>query len=192
MPSYLREHAQELVHLLSGPRLAEFHKQVEQVIQQLKEAFEKGRIMYVAGNGGSAAEAQHLVEEFVVRYKENRPAYPAVALTADGTILTCAGNDFGYENVFKRQLEALGREGDVFVALSTSGNSPNILAACDEAHARGMTIVAFTGSKGKLKEVADYAITVDSSVNARIQEMHLHAIHLICEAFEPYERKTSA
>src|SRR3990167_8324669 len=113
--------------------LGVFHDQIAQVVKQLQEAFAAGNKVLVAGNGGSAAEAQHLGEERVGRKKEAPPPYPVVALTADGAVLTCIGNDYGYENVFKRQVEALGKEGDIFVGLSTSGTSRNILAAAAKA-----------------------------------------------------------
>lgn len=164
-----------------------FHRQVEQVALQLKEAFAKGKKVLIAGNGGSAAEAQHFSDEMVGRYKGDRPAYPVVALTADGAVLTCIGNDYGYESVFKRQVEALGQEGDVFIGLTTSGTSKNILWAAQAARARGMTVIALTGLKGTFKEMADFAITSPSESNPRVQELHLHAIHLICETFESGE-----
>jgi D-sedoheptulose 7-phosphate isomerase len=182
---FLAEQSDQLLSVLTPAKLKVFHEQVSEVVVQLQEAFDGGYRVYVAGNGGSAAEAQHLSDEMVGRYKEDRPAYPVVALTCDGAVLTCIGNDYGYDKVFSRQLLALGKEGDVFVALSTSGNSPNIVHACATAKDLGMTIIGFTGMSGKLNEVADYAITIDSQHAARIQEMHLHAIHLICTAFEP-------
>lgn len=178
----LKKESEELKEAMKN--LDEFHAQVSAVIKHLKEAFLAGGHVYTAGNGGSAAEAQHLAEEFIGRYKSNRPSYPAVALSADGTALTCIANDFGYEHVFRRQIEALGREGDVFVGLSTSGNSQNILLAAEQAHSNGMTVIALTGQRGKLKDVADYVIVAPANTAARIQELHLHAIHLICEAFE--------
>lgn len=182
---FLAEHSEQLLQAMAPAKLKVFHSQVSEVVTQLREAFDGGYRVYVAGNGGSAAEAQHLSDEMVGRYKENRPAYPVVALTCDGAVLTCIGNDYGYDKVFSRQLEALGKEGDVFVALSTSGNSPNIVTACATARDLGMTIIGFTGMSGKLKDLADYAIAVDSEYAPRVQEMHLHAIHLICTAFEP-------
>lgn len=165
--------------------LGDFHAQVADVARQLREAFAADKKVYVAGNGGSAAEAQHLAEEFTVRYRSNRRAYPVVALTADGAQLTCIGNDFGFEHVFRRQIEALGQEGDVFIGLSTSGNSENVLAAAEAARDRGMTVVALTGKSGKLKDMADFSIQAPTHNPARVQELHLHAIHLLCEAFEP-------
>jgi D-sedoheptulose 7-phosphate isomerase len=120
----------------------------------------------------------------VGRYKGDRPAYPVVALTADGAVITCIGNDYGYDEIFKRQVTALGKEGDIFIGLTTSGTSKNILLAAKQARKQGMTIIAFTGEKGKFKDMADNAIISPSKVTARIQELHLHAIHLICETFE--------
>lgn len=166
--------------------LDEFYNQVLEVARQLREAFDAEKKVLVAGNGGSAAEAHHMSDEFVGRYKEDRPAYPVIALTADGAVMTCIVNDYGYEHVFSRQIEALGNEGDIFVGLSTSGNSANILKAAEVAREKGMTVVALTGKKGKLREMADFSIESPADSTARIQELHLHAIHLLCQAFEPH------
>lgn len=182
MQGVFARHTSELREVLG--KLDGFHKQISAVVQQLREAFVAGRTVYVAGNGGSATQAQHLSDELVGRYRGNRRPYPVVALTADTAVLTCIGNDFGFDEVFKRQIEALGREGDVFVALSTSGNSRNVLSAAEQARAQGMTVIALTGPRGTLKGMADYAIVAPAETGARIQELHLHAIHLICEAFE--------
>lgn len=177
-----QQHSKELAEVAG--RLEEFHKQVEAVALHMKEAFEAEKKVLVAGNGGSAAEAQHLSDEMVGRYRQDRAAYPTIALTADGAVLTCIGNDYGYEDVFKRQVEALGQQGDIFIGLSTSGSSKNIVAAAQEARARGMTVITMTGPSGVLKDVADYAIIAPTDTPARMQELHLHAIHLICECFE--------
>lgn len=166
-------------------KLTVWHEQIAAVVLQLQEAFLAGKKVLTAGNGGSATLAQHLAEELVVRYKADRRPYPAIALTADGSVLTCVGNDYGYDEVFARQIAALGQEGDVFIAYSTSGNSANILRACDVAKEQGMTVVAFTGQQGKLKDVADYAVISPATGTNRIQELDLHAIHLVCEPFEP-------
>lgn len=183
MKSLFEQQSAELRDALDNT--GDFHAQVAEVARQLREAFAADRKVYVAGNGGSAAEAQHLAEEFAVRYRSNRRAYPVLALTADGAQLTCIGNDFGFEHVFRRQIEALGQEGDVFIGLSTSGNSTNILAAAEAARDRGMTVIALTGRRGKLKDMADFSIQAPADNPARMQELHLHAIHLLCEAFEP-------
>ncbi len=186
------QHTKELRDLLGN--LGDFHEQVASASAHLHEAFSKGHTMYVAGNGGSASEAQHLAEECIGRYRTDRKPYPAISLTADSNAITCIANDFGFDEIFSRQLEALGKEGDVFVALSTSGNSENILKAAHAARANGMTIIALTGTSGKLKDLADIAIECPSPtyngkmVTERMQELHLHAIHLICEAFEAEPR----
>lgn len=176
------QHTRQLAADLKNVK--DFHGQVLAVVEQLNEAFNNGHKVLIAGNGGSATLAEHLSDEMVGRYKTNRRPYPVIALTADSAVLTCIGNDFGYEQVFGRQVEALGEEGDIFIGLSTSGNSANILRAADAAREHGLTVIAFTGKKGKLKDLADYAITTPGDTTARIQERDLHAIHLICEAFE--------
>lgn len=189
-----KSHTNELVHVLQHAE--QFHDQVVLATEHLKESFSKGGRMFVAGNGGSASEAQHLAEEFIGRYRTNRVPYPAVSLTADSNAITCIANDFGFDEIYSRQLEALGQEGDVFVALSTSGNSANILKAVDAARAAGMTVIALTGTTGKLKDLADIAIEApapkiseEKYSTERMQELHLHAIHLICEAFEETPRE---
>lgn len=165
--------------------LDQFHRQVSAVVQLILEVVAQRRKILIAGNGGSAAEAQHLSDELVGRYRADRRPYPAVALTADSMVLTCIGNDYGFEHVFSRQVEALGCAGDVFIGLTTSGSSRNILRAAEEARKRGLKIVAFTGLKGPFKDMADIAVVSPSEKAAIVQELHLHAIHLICEALEP-------
>lgn len=143
-----------------------------------------GKIMF-CGNGGSAADSQHLAAELVGRYKMNRPALNSIALTTDTSILTAIGNDFGYDTIFERQVEGLGEKGDVLIGLSTSGNSKNVLLAMDKAKSLGITTVAFTGEKGgKMKEVADIAINVPSDTTNNIQEMHIAVGHIICGHIE--------
>ncbi|MDD5110304.1 MAG: SIS domain-containing protein [Patescibacteria group bacterium] len=164
--------------------LTEFHRQVLAVVELLRRTFAGNHRVFVAGNGGSATQAQHLSDELVGRFRTNRRPYPVIALTADSAVLTCIGNDFGFEKIFSRQLEALGAAGDVFVGLSTSGESPNILEACSVARQQGMKIVALTGPQGKLSGLADLAIIAPTEISTRMQELHLHAIHLLCEAFE--------
>jgi D-sedoheptulose 7-phosphate isomerase len=161
-----------------------WHARIAEVVQRLRTACAAARTVYVAGNGGSATLAQHLADEMVGRYRSDRRPYPVVALTADSAVLTCIANDYGYEQVFARQIEALGRPGDVLVAFSTSGNSANILAACRQAKEQGLMVVGFSGPAGQLKDVADMAVVSPGKSTARIQELDLHAIHLICEAFE--------
>lgn len=143
-----------------------------------------GKIMF-AGNGGSAADAQHWAGELVSRFYYDRPGLAAVALTTDSSILTAIGNDYGYDYTFARQVEALGRKGDVLVAISTSGNSANILRAADAARARGVAVVGFTGKAGgKLAPLADPCFRVPSDETPRIQEGHEFIGHLLCALVE--------
>lgn len=166
----------------------EFFTAVTDAAEVLRAAFARGGKALICGNGGSAAEAQHFSDEMVGRYRANRPSYPVIALTADSAALTCIGNDFGFNEIFARQLEAFGNPGDVLIALSTSGNSPNVLRAVEVAQQRGMTVVALTAPQGELREHADISIESPSNSTARIQEIHLHAIHLLSEFFEPHEK----
>ena len=144
-----------------------------------------GGTLYFAGNGGSAADAQHIATEYVVRYESDRPAMRAVALTTDTSLLTACANDMGFDEVFARQVDALARSGDVLVLHSTSGDSANVVRAAQAAKARGVAVVAFLGkSGGRLKQLADLALVVPSSHSARIQELHLALEHIICELVE--------
>ena len=143
-----------------------------------------GKIMF-CGNGGSAADAQHLATELAVRYKKDRAAIAAVALTTDTSALTAIGNDFGFEHLFARQVEALGRPGDLLVAISTSGNSPNVIAAIEAARARNITVVGLTGETGgKMAGLCDILLNVPSATTARIQEMHITLGQMFCGALE--------
>lgn len=145
-----------------------------------------GKLM-VAGNGGSAADAQHLVAEFVVRLVENRPALRAVALTTDTSIMTAAGNDFNFDCIFARQIEALGQPGDVFLGISTSGNSKNILQAAQQAREMKITTVGFTGNNGgKMASLFDHNVIIPSNVTMNIQECHLALEHIFCLAVERF------
>jgi D-sedoheptulose 7-phosphate isomerase len=164
---------------------AELHAQAGAVVRAIQRVAATGGKILVAGNGGSAAQAQHLSDELVGRYRAHRRPYPAVALSADSTVLTCIGNDYGFEHVFRRQIEALGQPGDVFIGLTTSGSSRNILLAAQEARQRGLTVVAFSGRTGSFRDLADIAVVSPSDKASVVQELHLHAIHLICEALEP-------
>lgn len=144
-----------------------------------------GGTLLFAGNGGSAADAQHLAAEYVVRYRSNRPPLRAVALTTDTSLLTACANDMGFDEVFARQVEALGRPGDILSLHSTSGESPNVIRAGQTAKAHGVSVVAFLGkSGGPLKDLADLVLIVPSHDTARIQEIHLAVEHLICEMVE--------
>ena len=144
-----------------------------------------GNKLLIAGNGGSAADAQHIAAEIVGRYKKDRPAYAALALTTDTSALTAIGNDYGFEHVFARQVEGLGRRGDVLLALTTSGRSPNILAALKTARQQGLITVGFTGAKGAtLAASCDHLLVAPSEDTAVIQQIHMAFAHGICEVIE--------
>ncbi|WP_345483929.1 SIS domain-containing protein [Streptomyces roseoviridis] len=143
-----------------------------------------GRLL-AAGNGGSAAQAQHLTAELVGRYRDERPAYSALALHAETSSVTAIGNDYGFEQVFARQVAAHGRPGDLLVLLSTSGHSPNLLSAAVTARSRGLAVWALTGpGPNPLAEAADDALTIDAPTTATVQEAHLVVVHLLCEFFD--------
>ncbi|MFP4138961.1 MAG: SIS domain-containing protein [Phycisphaerae bacterium] len=166
----------------AASRLAE---PIAQSADVLSGALRGGRRVYVFGNGGSASDAQHIAGELVGRFLLERAALPAVALSTDTSILTAVANDLGYEQVFARQLEALGREGDVAVALSTSGNSPNIVVALQQAKRIGMRTIVLTGrGGGRSAELADILLDVDSDLSPRIQETHAVIYHILCELVE--------
>jgi D-sedoheptulose 7-phosphate isomerase len=144
-----------------------------------------GNKLLIAGNGGSAADAQHIAAEIVGRYKKDRPAYAAIALTTDTSALTAIGNDYGFEHVFSRQIEGLGRRGDVLLALTTSGRSPNILAALKTARQQGLVTIGFTGAKGVgLAASCDHLLVAPSDDTAVIQQIHMAFAHGICEVIE--------
>ncbi len=144
-------------------------------------AMQAGRKLLVAGNGGSAADAQHLVAEFVVRLTANRSALRAIALTTDSSILTAAGNDFGFDQIFARQIEALGQPGDIFLGISTSGHSPNILKALHQARQMDIITIGFSGNDGgQMRDLCDHNIIIPSTVTMNIQECHLTLEHIFC------------
>jgi D-sedoheptulose 7-phosphate isomerase len=162
----------------------------DQIIQSadlISLAFRSGNKLLLCGNGGSAADCQHIAAEFVIRLSHDlaRPALPAIALTTDTSNLTAGSNDIGFENVFARSIEALGNKGDVLLAISTSGNSPNIIKAAGKAKEKEMTLIGFLGGDGgKLKPMTDLAVIIPSSSTQRIQEGHITAAHIICEIVE--------
>jgi D-sedoheptulose 7-phosphate isomerase len=146
------------------------------------DALASGGTLYFCGNGGSAADAQHLAAEYVVRFARARKALPAVALTVDTSVLTAAGNDFGFDEIFARQVAALGRPGDVLILHSTSGRSPNLLRAAEVAKSRGLRTVAFLARDGgPLRAVVDLAVVVPTDVTAHAQEIHLALGHAVCD-----------
>jgi D-sedoheptulose 7-phosphate isomerase len=165
---------------------------VTQVALRIVESLNSGGKVIFFGNGGSAADSQHLAAEFTGRYLKERRALPALALSVNSSSLTAIGNDYGFDLVFARQLEALGRPGDVAVGLSTSGNSPNVIRALEAAKLKSIYTVSLTGkSGGKLKNIADCTICMPSEETPRIQEGHILTGHLICEIVEEnlFEKK---
>lgn len=151
----------------------------------ITKALSKGQKVILFGNGGSAADSQHIAAEFIGRFKKERPSWPAIALTTDTSALTAIGNDYGFENVFSRQLEGLGREGDVAIGISTSGNSPNVVKAVELAREKKIHTIVLTGEGGgKLGSLAEIKIMVPSKDTARIQEAHICVAHCICEMVE--------
>ena len=158
---------------------------IEKIAQVMIEALRGGGKILLCGNGGSAADSQHFAAEMVGRFKINRPAIPAVALSTDTSVLTCVANDFSFEEIFSRQVEALAAPGDVCVGISTSGSSPNVLAAIKVAKEKGLKTVGFTKTGGeKLMEMCDVTLLVPADTTDRIQEYHELAIHIICGLIE--------
>lgn len=157
------------------------------VIKLISHCFEAGNKLFFFGNGGSAADAQHLAAEFVNRYIMDRPPLPAIALTTDTSILTSISNDFSFSEVFAKQLKALGKEGDVAIGISTSGTSPNIIKAFEVAKEMGMKTIALTGNDGgSLVKIAEVSLIVPSASTPRIQEVHILIGHILCELVEHY------
>ena len=170
--------------------LATSASRATEVADLLVQRFRRGGRLFLVGNGGSAAEAQHIATEFIVRFKREREPLPTVALTADPAVITALGNDFDFETIFSRQVRALARPDDVLVALSTSGASANVMEAVRAATEMGATTVAFTGNRGgELTRLADVVVEVPSADTQRIQEAHLVLWHIICDlvdtAFAP-------
>jgi D-sedoheptulose 7-phosphate isomerase len=159
--------------------------QLERAAAMVRETVLAGGTLFFCGNGGSAADAQHMATEYVIRYLRNRRALPAIALTTDTSLLTAAGNDFGFETVFARQVEALAKPGDLLIIHSTSGKSPNVLRAAEAARAKGVAVLAFSARDGgPLRELADHNVIVPTERTDRAQEIHLCVEHMICDLVE--------
>lgn len=168
---FAREHADRIVH----------------VAGLIAAAFRDGYKVLLFGNGGSATDAAHIAAEFVGRYKRERVPLPAIALATDIAAITCIANDYGYEELFARQVRAHGRKGDIAIGISTSGNSPNVLRGIDAARECGLTTVAWTGGTGgKLAGLVDYPFIVPSTLTSRIQESHITLGHVLCELIEDH------
>ena len=157
---------------------------ISEIADSCAKALKRGNRILLAGNGGSAADAQHIAAEFVSRFMFDRPGLPAIALTTDSSTLTAIANDYGYEKVFERQLEANGKQGDVFIGISTSGNSANVICALKRCKDLGIASVGLAGANGRIGEISDYLIAVPSTETPRIQEAHILIGHIICGLIE--------
>lgn len=181
---HLKAHKDALVEL------SESTGTVEQVGKKIISTFERGNKLLIAGNGGSASDAQHFAAEIVGRFKAERTALPALALTTDTSILTAVGNDYGYENIFSRQVMALGDEGDLFIGISTSGRSANILDAFKACKQKRVSTICFTGNGNKeIDSLVDKTLRIKSNDTAIIQEMHITLIHMLCGLIDTWVLK---
>ncbi len=179
--SIITEHQSVIQHLYKQSTL------IEATGLLIIETFQKGNKILLCGNGGSASDCQHLATEFMVRYVNQRRPLPAIALTTDTSILTAHTNDFGFKQVFSRQIESLGNKGDCLIAISTSGNSENIIEAVKMAQNKNINIIILTGKTGgKLANIQPYTITVESDITARIQEAHILIGHWWCQLTDEY------
>lgn len=155
------------------------------IVNVITYSLKNGGKILIAGNGGSASDSQHIAGELIGRFMKERKAIPAIALTADTAVLTCMGNDYGYDSIFARQVEGLGNKGDIFLGISTSGNSKNVIEAANKAKEMGLITIGLLGKDGgKLKDICDYNITFSYGETARVQEHHIMTYHLLCEFIE--------
>ena len=167
--------------ILGSPEILE---SINRVCEVCVEAYKKGNKILIAGNGGSAGDSQHIAAELVARFEKNRKGLPAIALTTDTSMLTAIGNDYGFERLFARQVEAQSKPGDIFIGISTSGNSKNIVEAINVAKEEGVITVGLCGEGGQIPNMVDYNISVPSNCTARIQESHIVIGHIICGVIE--------
>ena len=174
-----------LAGLSKAVESADLRATTHAIAKAIADALRAGNKLLLVGNGGSAADAQHIAAEIVGRYKQERAGWAAIALTTDTSALTAIGNDYGFEQIFARQVEGLGRRGDVLVALTTSGRSPNILEALGKARETGITTIGFTGQKGEsLRASCDHLLVAPSDDTPVIQQVHMMALHAICDEVE--------
>lgn len=185
MNKIIKERFEDHLQVLQAVMNSGLLEQIDVIAEEIKAALARGNKVLFCGNGGSAADSQHLAAEFVGRFQKERQGLPAIALTVDTSILTAVGNDYGYDKVFVRQVDALGRQGDVIVGISTSGNSPNVVQAIELAKSRGMYCVGMTAAGGgKMANLCDQCLVVPAKVTARAQEMHILMGHILCELVE--------
>lgn len=185
MMEWMLAEIQEKEEVLQKIRTTGYLDLVNEAGMRLAQIIKQGNKVLLAGNGGSAADAQHFAGEIVGRFLMERNAIPALSLCVDPSVMTCIGNDYGYEEVFARQVQGLGKEGEAFIGISTSGNSENIIRAITEARKKNMFVVGFLGKDGgKIKDLCDVALVVPSNSTPRIQEIHTFTVHLLCEMIE--------
>ncbi len=191
MPTFARNAEECIVARLAQTQSALTHLssmqgELRAVIDTVRRALSDGKMILTCGNGGSAAEALHLSEELIGRYRSSRPPLKSLCLCADTTALTCIANDFGFNEVFARQVDALASAGDQLIVLSTSGNSPNVLRALESARRLGAGTIGLLGSDGgKARALCDHALIVGGADSAAVQEMHQVIVHILCESLEP-------
>ena len=182
MNKIIRARFEDHMEVAQAIMASDILEQIERIALVVKEALAKGNKVLFCGNGGSAADSQHLAAEFVGRFQKERAGLPAIALTVDTSILTAVGNDYGFDKVFVRQVEALANKGDVIVGISTSGNSPNVVEALELAKAKGVYCVGMTAAGGgKMAALCHECIAVPAKITARAQEMHILIGHILCE-----------
>ena len=185
MQEIIKQNIQEQIQLLEKILETDYSEKVQEAAECILKTIRTGHKILIAGNGGSAADAQHMAAELVVRFEKERKGLPAMALTTDSSILSAGGNDYGFDAVYERQIQALGFEDDIFIAISTSGNSENIIRAICMAKNRNMKIIGMTGKDGgKMKAICDILLWVPHDRTARIQETHEHTIHTLCQLIE--------
>jgi D-sedoheptulose 7-phosphate isomerase len=180
---HFRRSCETLSRAADDPNL---RARIHEIAEVITAAFRSGHKLLIAGNGGSAADAQHIAGEFLSRLNFDRNPLPAIALTTDSSVLTAIGNDYGFDRTFERQVRGLGNPGDVFVAISTSGRSPNVIAALNAARQGGLTTIGFTGSgsKGSMRQICDHCLTAPAEDTPLIQQIHIVAAHAICGLVE--------
>ncbi|MEK6712751.1 MAG: D-sedoheptulose 7-phosphate isomerase [Nitrospirota bacterium] len=165
--------------------ISQYASLIREVSELIISSFRNGNKLLLMGNGGSSSDASHIAGEFVNRFQKDRPPLPAIALNTDMAVITSIGNDYGFNLIFSRQVETLAKEGDIVIAISTSGNSPNVIAAVETARKMGITTIGLTGGNGgKLAPLVDYAFVVPSKATPRIQEVHITLGHVICQVVE--------
>ena len=158
---------------------------IEDAVSACITALMAGNKIILAGNGGSAADAQHIAAELVGRFETERPGLPAITLTTNSSTVTAVANDYNYDNIFRRQVQALGQRGDVFIGISTSGNSPNVVAAIEQCKEQGISVIGLTGERGgKMQQLCDICVRVPSTNTARIQESHITIGHILCSLID--------